>query len=375
MRNSAWISILGIYNHYPDVFDNLKLPKKSELPVEDWLRTDMEDLDKTICINNILMNLAELPLVYTKPDVLKSMIGIWSNAHAEEWMNIWQTELYKYVPIWNKDGTYTTDRNLTTSGTSSGTLSDTTSGSGTISGTHGETTTVDASTSGTSSGTENRSTVTDQDQTDSYTKITDQDTTGTTSGTESKSTVTDQDTSKTATSSGRTDEDRTVEHKVTGFDTDSYANDTEDVTDGSVVTSGSASETGTNDVTETVSGTTSGSSSGTNDVTETNTGSATNDIEVTETGTTSGTTSGTSESETVVSGTTGQTSTTSGTLSRSTGGTTAGTEDEAITRRETGNIGITTTQQMIREQRELVQFCMYDYICEAFKHQFCLMVY
>lgn len=49
--------------------------------------------------------------------------------------------------------------------------------------------------------------------------------------------------------------------------------------------------------------------------------------------------------------------------------------DETITRRETGNIGVTTTQQMINEQREVVQFDIYKYIVQSFKSMYCLGVY
>ena len=44
-------------------------------------------------------------------------------------------------------------------------------------------------------------------------------------------------------------------------------------------------------------------------------------------------------------------------------------------RRETGNIGVTTTQQMIKEEREVDQFNIYDYITQSFKRRFCLLVY
>ena len=44
-------------------------------------------------------------------------------------------------------------------------------------------------------------------------------------------------------------------------------------------------------------------------------------------------------------------------------------------RTEKGNIGITTTQQMIQEQREVVQFDIYGYIVRSFKERFCIMVY
>ena len=40
-----------------------------------------------------------------------------------------------------------------------------------------------------------------------------------------------------------------------------------------------------------------------------------------------------------------------------------------------GNIGVTSTQQLIREQREVVNYNVYDVITESFKQEFCLMCY
>lgn len=40
-----------------------------------------------------------------------------------------------------------------------------------------------------------------------------------------------------------------------------------------------------------------------------------------------------------------------------------------------GNIGVTTSQQMIQSERELVVFNLYDVIAESFVETFCLMVY
>ncbi len=40
-----------------------------------------------------------------------------------------------------------------------------------------------------------------------------------------------------------------------------------------------------------------------------------------------------------------------------------------------GNIGVTTSQQMIQSERELVVFNLYDVIAESFIENFCLMVY
>lgn len=56
-------------------------------------------------------------------------------------------------------------------------------------------------------------------------------------------------------------------------------------------------------------------------------------------------------------------------------GTTTGEESEDYTRIEQGNIGVTSTQQLIKEEREVVQFEIDDYIINDFKKQFCILVY
>ena len=48
---------------------------------------------------------------------------------------------------------------------------------------------------------------------------------------------------------------------------------------------------------------------------------------------------------------------------------------ETSTRTEHGNIGVTTTQQMIKEERETAMFNLIDAITEDFKKRFCLLVY
>lgn len=40
-----------------------------------------------------------------------------------------------------------------------------------------------------------------------------------------------------------------------------------------------------------------------------------------------------------------------------------------------GNIGVTTTQQMIQAERDIALFSIYDVIVESFKENFCLLVY
>ena len=40
-----------------------------------------------------------------------------------------------------------------------------------------------------------------------------------------------------------------------------------------------------------------------------------------------------------------------------------------------GNVGVTTTQQMIEEERRVSEFNISDYIIESFKLRFCLLIY
>ena len=52
-----------------------------------------------------------------------------------------------------------------------------------------------------------------------------------------------------------------------------------------------------------------------------------------------------------------------------------GTVKHDFEMRALGNIGVTTTQQMIEQERELRKFNIYDYIIREFKERFCILVY
>ena len=51
------------------------------------------------------------------------------------------------------------------------------------------------------------------------------------------------------------------------------------------------------------------------------------------------------------------------------------TGSETITTTRQGNQGVTMTQDMIKAEREVDQFSIYDFISLSFKKRFCLMVY
>lgn len=203
----ATVSILGLYNYDPTIFDGLRLPGLADIT------NDAEKVDnpwvpnKQDFISYLCMQCAEIGLVYSDPEVIKDMILIWSSAHFPEWAQLYNTMLYKYNPIWNKDGSFTELRELETEGNV------TTEGNG--------------------------------EQLDD----------------------------------------------VTGYNANTYSPNTR----------------------------------------------------------ASSKTDGTSDSK--------------------------GKETEKITRTEGGNIGVTKTTEMIKDQREVVEFNLYDYITQSFKNQFCVLVY
>lgn len=130
-----------------------------------------------------------------------------------------------------------------------------------------------------------------------------------------------------------------------------------------------------------------GQSSGTSKSTAAETGSATDEQ------TTNGTASGSEEDSTAgfntdvpklhdvkdvsssTETTTGRTAETS--ADRTESGSTSAEESESSTHagRMYGNIGVTTTQALINEERLVSEFNMYNYIADDFAREFCLLVY
>ena len=89
MIREAWVSILGLYNHDNTVLDGLKVP---------------EGLDRDTVINNILMECAELEILFPDADFMKEAVRQWSAMCLPVWQHLYDTTQYEYNPIWNKDG-------------------------------------------------------------------------------------------------------------------------------------------------------------------------------------------------------------------------------------------------------------------------------
>ena len=201
------IPLIALYNYDNTILDGLQALNRSELdPALEYVQ-NIPELSTNELHELLLAEIGEMTVFYSKPDLLKSMITTWAKAERPNWIKLWQTSLYRYNPIWNKDGEYTETRSGSNSGNGSTTY-------------------------------------------------------------------------------GRTDTEN-----VTGFDTNNFSPNTQNVAGGT---------------------------------------------------------------------------------DRSTSG---GTYSETLTRKESGNIGVTTTQQMLKEERESAIFNIYDHIIEAFKKRFCLMIY
>lgn len=254
MSRSATMSVMGLYNWDNTLFDLMTIP---------------EALDKPTLIENLLLELAELEVLYPNPVVMKNLIGVWSAKQLDIWKRLYATTQYEYNPIENYD--------RQESGTDSGT--DT--------ATH----------------------------------------TGTDSRTES---ITDGGTEGVASSVAKTGQDSitgtdTKGHWKAGFDSapagtdDGLVKETRDQNDGTSTTTYGNTETGSST-------------------------------------TTFGKTQNITEGKTY-------------------GSSLASTKSGTHTLRAHGNIGTVTTQAMIKEQREIEVFNMYDIIINDFRNRFCVLVY
>ena len=228
----AKFSIIGAYNFMPSIFDGLQLP---------------EALDRNTAINNILMECAELELLYSDLDFFKFAIEQWSSKQISVWQKLYETTQLKYDPIenFNRKEEYTD--------------------SSTVNRTENVAETAQSSSTNKSNGTSSSSVNSSQDN----------------------------------------------EERVSAYDSDTYQ------PKGKNTLSGNEKRSSTDTVTDT------GNASGENER--------------------------------------------QGEFS----------EQHSFTHSAHmyGNIGVTTSQQMIEAEREVVKFNIYDYITDDFKSRFCLLVY
>lgn len=247
----ATLSLMGMYEYDHTILDFFHYPDK-------W-----ETVDKDVFVNKLLLDTAELEILYPDAEVFKMAIGYWSNAEVNNWNKLYDTTVLKYNPIWNKDGTVTeTEKHI---------------------------------------------------KNNNYTDVTDGKIA------DHSSTIGNQNTETSGNEKIDTTNNTNEKNYVFGFNSDSAAQSGETVTDDTGRTNTDRSENSKTN------------SSANTDATTTNNTNFKHD-----------------EKENI---------------------------DREYTRTEQGNIGITTTQQMINEEREVDKFNLMDYIIDRFKQRFCLLVY
>lgn len=95
------LSVMGLYEYDNNLFQGLQLP---------------EGLDREAAINEILLQCAELEVVYPSIDIMKLAITTWSVANQYTWQKLYDTMVVEYNPIWNVDATVSIDRDATGTG-------------------------------------------------------------------------------------------------------------------------------------------------------------------------------------------------------------------------------------------------------------------
>ena len=281
-----------------------------------------EALDRDTLIQNLLAETAELEVLYPNPVVFKNLVGVWSAKQIDIWTRLYATTQYEYNPIENYNRYETGSDSGTGRTTHSGT--DTTTETTTHSGTDGRTEAISTGGKDTLDMTR-REGGTEEEDTTSNIEQGGQDVV---TGTDTKG------------------------HWIAGFNPnsptppdDGLLKQTRDQDDATTTTDYGKTEDGTENKTTTFG------------KTETNKDE-----------TTYGKTENVQETKTY-----GETINKQGGLTH--GEQVATQNDGEHELHAHGNIGVTTTQELIREQRDIDLFNLYDIIIEDFKMRFCILVY
>lgn len=111
MATSINMSLLGLQYYDPTIFDDMVIP---------------EELDRDVLIQNIVMECAEMTILYPSAPMMKQAIGYWSQMRLHAWERMAEVLYEKYDPFINikrdEVRTIEQDRNLKDDGTSIGSV-------------------------------------------------------------------------------------------------------------------------------------------------------------------------------------------------------------------------------------------------------------
>lgn len=93
---NAILSILGLYNADSTILDSIQ----SYLPIDE---NNNYMVDFTALRDNILIECAELEIVYPQPLIFKQALKTWATARAQSWQRIADALTAEYNPIHNYD--------------------------------------------------------------------------------------------------------------------------------------------------------------------------------------------------------------------------------------------------------------------------------
>ena len=102
-----WMSIMGMYEYDNSLFDGLDVPSYTDKQQVTHV------VDKNAVINSILLNCAELEILYPSFDTMKLAIGVWSAAEQDTWRKMYATQMAEYNPLWNVDADIKNDSTVT----------------------------------------------------------------------------------------------------------------------------------------------------------------------------------------------------------------------------------------------------------------------
>lgn len=264
---------------------------------------------------NLLAETQELEILYPDPESMKHAILYWSKKELEVWTKLYETTKYEYDPIYNYDRTE--EESITTAGTNQASGQDSRTGSGSDSST----------TQNSGSDSTNHGHVITNSGTDSTTH------TGTDTTLHSGTDNTTHSGTGNIMHSVQAYDDQVLQSQSADAETRNFSdNETRNLSDAESLNL-------TDETTHGLKETHSGMDSVTYGGKTTNTGTR-------------------SDSDSVTYGR-------------------KDTRNETITRtvRAYGNIGVTTTQQMIQSERDIAKFCLSDIIISDFIRRFCILVW
>ena len=93
MSRGARLSVLGLYKADSGLFSEMVYP------------SGFTDDEKQTTVGNILADCAELECLYPDPDTMKTMIGFWSKLNLSVWERIFTASQLEYNPIENYNRT------------------------------------------------------------------------------------------------------------------------------------------------------------------------------------------------------------------------------------------------------------------------------